>query len=128
MVDVTAGFDQRHNTYVAFSGTYASQFAVTGLGAAMGAAEKLRAEIVKLAAFALAGRRGRDRARRRAARRCAATPERAIPFIGIANLVYSNVAALPPELADSVSLNCRHVYRPPFADPRPGDEDAATSR
>jgi CO/xanthine dehydrogenase Mo-binding subunit len=43
--------------------------------------------------------------------------ERAIPFIGIANLVYSNVAALPDELADSVSLNCRHVYRPPFRPP-----------
>ena len=43
--------------------------------------------------------------------------ERAIPFIGIANLVFSNVAALPGELADSVSLNCRHVYRPPFEIP-----------
>ena len=45
--------------------------------------------------------------------------ERAIPFMGIANLVYSNVAAMPPELADSVSLNCRHTYRPPFEVPDP---------
>jgi CO/xanthine dehydrogenase Mo-binding subunit len=39
--------------------------------------------------------------------------------MGIANLVYSNVASLPGELADSVSLNCRHVYRPPFEVPDP---------
>jgi 2-furoyl-CoA dehydrogenase large subunit len=45
--------------------------------------------------------------------------ERAIPLIGIANLVYANNAALPPEVADAVSLNCRHVYRPPFQVPDP---------
>jgi CO/xanthine dehydrogenase Mo-binding subunit len=122
MVNVTAGFDQRHNTYVAFSGTYASQFAVTGLGAAMGAAEKLRAEIVKLAAFALEADEEEVELEEGTAQ-VRGDAERAIPFIGIANLVYSNVAALPPELADSVSLNCRHVYRPPFQVP---DPDAKT--
>ena len=118
MVNVTAGFDQRHNTYVAFSGTYASQFAVTGLGAAMGGAEKLRAEIVKLAAFALEADEDEIELEDGSAH-VRGDAERAIPFIGIANLVYSNVAALPPELADSVSLNCRHVYRPPFQVPDP---------
>jgi 2-furoyl-CoA dehydrogenase large subunit len=118
MVNVTAGFDQRHNTYVAFSGTYASQFAVTGLGAAMGGAEKLRAEIVKLAAFALEAEEDEIELEDGSAQ-VRGDAERAIPFIGIANLVYSNVAALPPELADSVSLNCRHVYRPPFQVPDP---------
>jgi CO/xanthine dehydrogenase Mo-binding subunit len=122
MVNVTAGFDQRHNTYVAFSGTYASQFAVTGLGAAMGAAEKLRAEIVTLAAFALEADEDEIELEEGTAQ-VRGDAERAIPFIGIANLVYSNVAALPPELADSVSLNCRHVYRPPFQVP---DPDAKT--
>jgi CO/xanthine dehydrogenase Mo-binding subunit len=117
-VNVTAGFDQRHNTYVAFSGTYASQFAVTGLGAAMGGAEKLRAEIVKLAAFALEAEED-DIELADGTALVRGDEERAIPFIGIANLVYSNVAALPPELADSVSLNCRHVYRPPFQVPDP---------
>jgi CO/xanthine dehydrogenase Mo-binding subunit len=117
-VHVTAGFNQQQNTYVAFSGTYASQFAVTGLGAAQGAAEKLRREIVEVAAFALQAEldeieldegtcyvRG-DR-------------ERAIPFIGVANLIYANNAALPSELRDRLSLNCRHVYVPPFQVPDP---------
>jgi CO/xanthine dehydrogenase Mo-binding subunit len=121
-VNVTAGFDQRHNTYVAFSGTYASQFAVTGLGAAMGAAEQLRAEIVRLAAFALEAEEDEiELADGQAS--VSGDAERAIPFMGIANLVYSNVAALPPELADSVSLNCRYVYRPPFQVP---DTEAKT--
>ena len=51
--------------------------------------------------------------------RLAANPEAAIPFIGIAATVFSNVAELPGELADSVTLNCRYVYRPPFAVPDP---------
>ena len=122
MVTVSIGFDARHNTYVAFSGTYASQFAVTGLGAAMGAAEKLRAEIVKVAAFALGSREDEIELRDGVAH-VRGDEERAIPFIGIANLVFSNVAALPGELADSVSLNCRHVYRPPFEIP---DTEAKT--
>jgi len=115
-VRVMAGFNKEQSTYVGFSGTYASQFAVTGIGAAIGATQKLRDEIKKVAAFALqceeddivladgnASYRGDE--------------ERAIPMIGIANFVYSNVAALPDEIADSVSLNCRYVYRPPFTPP-----------
>jgi CO/xanthine dehydrogenase Mo-binding subunit len=121
-VNVTAGFDQRNNTYVAFSGTYASQFAVTGLGAAMGAAEKLRAEIVKVAAFALEADES-DIELSGGMASVNGDEERSIPFMGIANLVYSNVASMPGELADSVSLNCRHVYRPPFEVP---DTDAKT--
>ena len=117
-VRVTAGFDQRYNTYVAFSGTYASQFAVTGLGAAMGAAEQLRAEIVKLAAFALEADEEEIELEGGQAF-VSSDRERAIPFIGIANFVYSNVAAMPPALADSVSLNCRYTYRPPFEIPDP---------
>lgn len=121
-VNVSAGFDARRNTYVAFSGTYASQFAVTGLGAAMGAAEKLRAEIIKVAAFALQA--GEDEIVLEGGQAgVKGDSERVIPFIGIANLVYSNVAALPGELADSVSLNCRYTYRPPFEIP---DTEAKT--
>ena len=45
--------------------------------------------------------------------------ERAIPFIGVANLIYANNAALPTEIRDRISLNCRHVYVPPFQVPDP---------
>jgi 2-furoyl-CoA dehydrogenase large subunit len=117
-VHVTAGFNQQQNTYVAFSGTYASQFAVTGLGAAQGAAEKLRREIVELAAFALEA--DMDEVELEGGT-CYVRGDhnRAIPFIGIANLIYANNASLPMEMRDRLSLNCRHVYVPPFQVPDP---------
>jgi 2-furoyl-CoA dehydrogenase large subunit len=117
-VQVTAGFNQQQNTYVAFSGTYASQFAVTGLGAAKGAAEKLRREIVEVAAFALQAEPDEIEI---ADGVCSVRgdSERAIPFIGVANLIYANNAALPEEMRERISLNCRHVYVPPFQVPDP---------
>ncbi|HSI81859.1 MAG TPA: xanthine dehydrogenase family protein molybdopterin-binding subunit [Solirubrobacterales bacterium] len=112
-VNVTAGFDQRHNTYVAFSGTYASQFAVTGLGAVMGAARKLRDEIITLAAYALEADED-EIVLENGACHVRDDPERAIPFIGLANMALSNNAVLTPELRERISLNCRYVYTPPF--------------
>jgi len=53
----------------------------------------------------------------------AGDPSRSIPFIGVANLVYSNNASLTPELRERVSLNCRYVYSPPFSVP---DREAKT--
>ncbi len=115
-VHVAAGYNKAANTYVGFSGTYASQFAVTGLGAVMGAAERLRGEIIKVGACML-GCEDSDIELADGFVRLAANPEAAIPFIGIAATVFANVAELPGELADSVTLNCRYVYRPPFEVP-----------
>jgi 2-furoyl-CoA dehydrogenase large subunit len=120
-VHVRAGYNKANHTYVGFSGTYASQFAVTGLGAVIGAAEKLRGEMVRVGA-AMLGADEDDIELAEGFVRLAGNPEAAIPFIGIAATVFSNVAELPGELADSVSLNCRHVYRPPFAVPNSEDK------
>ena len=85
----------------------------------MGAAEKLRAEIVKVAAFALQAEADeielRDGtalgARRRASgrSRSSASPTSSTP----------TSRRCPASSRDSVSLNCRHVYRPPFEVPDP---------
>ena len=113
---VVAGADSARNSYVAFSGTYASQFAVTGIGAALGAAKQLRDDILLVASTVL---------------ECSpeelvliggivsveGDEDRAITFAEIANLVYANNAALPPEVADAATLNRRFVYRPPFGVP-----------
>jgi len=117
-VRVHAGFNKEHGAYIGFSGTYASQFAVTGLNAAIGAARKLRAEIITIAATALQCEESEIEFEAGVAS-YQGDAERAIPLIGIANLVYANTAELPPEVADSVSLNCRYVYRPPFQVPDP---------
>ena len=45
MINVRPGFDSEQNVYTGHTGTYASQFAVTGLSAIHGAAEKLKAEL-----------------------------------------------------------------------------------
>ena len=51
-VNVRAGHDSYWNSHAGFSGTYASQFAVTGLGAVK-AADKLAVEIKRLGSVVL---------------------------------------------------------------------------
>jgi CO/xanthine dehydrogenase Mo-binding subunit len=118
MVAVRPGFDTEQNVYTGHTGTYASQFAVTGASAIHGAAAKLRAEMKRVAAFILkakekelefgVGSQGPE-VRVRGGKRAAS-------FWQIANLVYVNNAGLPASLA-AVTLNCRHVYRAPFRVP-----------
>ncbi len=116
MVTVKPGFDSSWNTFSGLSGTIASQFVVTGLSAVHGAAEKLRGELIRLAAFALeaseedlelgVGEMGPEV-------RVKGSPAQAINFWMLSNLVNSNNARLPEELRD-IDLNVQHVYRPPF--------------
>jgi len=118
MVYVRPGFDTAWNTFVGHSGTYASQFAVTGLSAVHGACQRLKAEMRRLAAFMLeaaeedldfgVGDEGPEL-------RVKGT-DRTINYWFLSNLVNNNNALLTDELAD-VTLNVRHVYRPPFEVP-----------
>jgi 2-furoyl-CoA dehydrogenase large subunit len=118
MVHVRPGFDTAWNTFVGHSGTYASQFAVTGLSAVHGACQKLKAEMRRLAAFVLeasgedldfgTGPQGPEV-------RVKGT-DKSINYWYLANLVNNNNALLDASLAD-VTLNVRHVYRPPFKVP-----------
>jgi CO/xanthine dehydrogenase Mo-binding subunit len=118
MVTVRVGFDTERNVHTGHSGTYASQFAVSGLSAVHGAAQKLKSEILHLAAFALqapedqlelgVGKQGAEV-------RVKGT-EKAIHFIGLANLANVNTAVVPPELQD-ITLNCRYTWRAPFKVP-----------
>lgn len=117
LVKVRPGFDTDRNVHTGHSGTYASQFAVTGLSAVHGAALKLKDEITRLAAFALqvkekdlefgVGAQGPEVHGRKNGR--------SINYWALANLVNVNNAGLPPDL--DVTLNCRYVYRAPFTVP-----------
>jgi CO/xanthine dehydrogenase Mo-binding subunit len=118
MVTVRTGFDTERNVHTGFSGTYASQFAVSGLSAVHGAAQKLKAEMKRLGAFALQA--GEDDLEFGTG---AQGPElrvknngRSINYWGLANLVNANSAALPPELYE-ITLNCRYIWRAPFKVP-----------
>ncbi len=118
MIKVHPGFDTEENVYTGHTGTYASQFAVTGVSAIHGAAEKLKAEIARVAAFTLKanekdlefglGDQGPEVRVR--------GTKNSVNFWSIANLIYVNNAVLPADFED-ITLNCRYVYRAPFQVP-----------
>ncbi len=114
LVTVRPGFDTERNAHTGHSGTYASQFAVTGLSAVYGASQKLKAEMKRLAAFALEA--GEDELEFGVGAQGPEVrvkgSEKAINYWGLANFVNVNNAVLPEDL--DVTLNCRYVYRPPF--------------
>ena len=118
LIAVRTGFDTERNVHTGFSGTYASQFAVSGLSAVHGAAQKLKAEMKRLASHVLSttaddlefgvGAQGPEvRAK---------TSGKSINYWGLANIVNVNSAILPTELHD-VTLNCRYIWRAPFKVP-----------
>ena len=117
-VQVRTGFDSAWNTFVGHSGTYASQFAVTGLSAVHGACQALKSEMRRLAGFVMeaaeddlefgSGEEGPEIRVR--------GTDRALNYWALANLVNNNNAVLTEELGD-VTLNVRHTYRPPFEVP-----------
>src|SRR6266404_4281119 len=118
MVTVRAGFDTERNVHTGHTGTYASQFAVSGLSAVHGAAQKLRTELLRLASYALqtaqeqlelgVGKLGPEV-------RVKGT-EKSINYWGLSNLINVNNAGLPDELQD-ITLNCRYTWRAPFQIP-----------
>jgi len=117
-ITVRTGFDTERNVHTGFSGTYASQFAVSGLSAVHGAAQKLRTEMSRLAAFLLetkendlefgTGEQGPEIR--------STSKKKSINYWGLANIVNVNSAVLPSELYE-LTLNCRYIWRAPFKVP-----------
>jgi CO/xanthine dehydrogenase Mo-binding subunit len=113
-VHVRAGHDSYWNSHAGFSGTYASQFAVTGLGAVKGATDLLAGEMRKLASVIL-GCSPEEIELAEGQARITGNPEAALPFMALGAIINANNAGLPEDL--EVTLNCRYVYRPPFEVP-----------
>jgi CO/xanthine dehydrogenase Mo-binding subunit len=112
-IHVRPGHDSYWNSHAGLSGTYASQFAVTGLGAVKGAAEMLADEIKRLAAVIL-GACDKDAIELvEGFARVQDNPEAALPFMACGAIINANNAGLPPEL-DDITLNCRYMFRPKF--------------
>jgi CO/xanthine dehydrogenase Mo-binding subunit len=117
-ITVRTGFDTERNVHTGFSGTYASQFAVSGLSAVHGAAQKLKTEMRRLGAFLLEAKEddlefgtGEQGPEIRAT-----STGKSINYWGLANIVNVNSAVLPPELYE-LTLNCRYIWRAPFKVP-----------
>jgi CO/xanthine dehydrogenase Mo-binding subunit len=117
-VNVRPGFDTEQNVYTGHTGTYASQFAVTGLSAIHGAALKLRAEMSRLAAFVLKAKEEELEfgVGEQGPQVSVKNTDKAINYLGLANLVNVNNAELPQSFED-ITLNCRYVYKAPFEVP-----------
>src|SRR5438034_4797005 len=114
-VHVRAGHDSYWNSHAGFSGTYASQFAVTGLSAVKGATEMLAAEIKKLAGAVFGGVSPEALELAEGGVRIKESPDAFLPFMACGAIINANNAGLPEDLG--VTLNCRYVYRPPFQVP-----------
>jgi CO/xanthine dehydrogenase Mo-binding subunit len=115
-IHVRPGHDSYWNSHAGFSGTYASQFAVTGLGAVKGATDLLADQIKRLAAVILGAGDKDAIVLDGGFAKLRDNPEAALPFMACGAIINANNAGLPSEL-DDVSLNCRYVYRPPFEVP-----------
>ena len=118
LVSVRVGFDTERNVHTGHSGTYASQFAVSGLSAVHGAVQKLKDEILRLAAFVLKAPRSRLEmgvGKQGPEVRVKGT-DRSVNYWRLANIANVNSAILPKSLLD-VTLNCRYTWRAPFKVP-----------
>jgi 2-furoyl-CoA dehydrogenase large subunit len=117
-ITVRTGFDTERNVHTGFSGTYASQFAVSGLSAVHGAAQKLRKEMSRLAAFLLEAKEDEleFRTGEQGPEIRATSTGKSVNYWGLANIVNVNSAVLPPGLYE-LTLNCRYIWRAPFKVP-----------
>jgi 2-furoyl-CoA dehydrogenase large subunit len=111
-VHVRPGHDSFFNNHATFSGAYASQFAVTGLGAVKGATEDLVAQLRRLAAYLLEADPD-DIVVEGGSASVAGDSERSVRLADCAMKVNAANADLPAAL-DDVTLNCRHLFRPRF--------------
>jgi CO/xanthine dehydrogenase Mo-binding subunit len=114
-VYVRSGHDSYWNSHAGFSGTYASQFAVTGLSAVKGAADMLAEQLKRLGSVILGGVPVEALELAEGSVRIKDNPEAALPFMACGAIINANNAGLPDDL--DVTLNCRYVYRPPFEVP-----------
>src|SRR5580693_1621995 len=118
LVSVRTGFDTERNVHTGASGTYASQFAVSGLSAVHGAAQKLKTEMKRLAAFLL--QTGEENLAfgigQQGPQILAKDSGKSVNYWQLANVVNANSAVLPEELYE-LTLNCRYIWRAPFKVP-----------
>jgi 2-furoyl-CoA dehydrogenase large subunit len=109
-VHVLPGFDSATHAHSAFSGTYASRFAIVGAGAVIGAGQQVRTKIQKIAAHLLEAAEGDielvgGRARVKGT-------DRALTIAEVAQAAWRDVARLPEDV--EAGLYAHFVYRPKF--------------
>ncbi len=113
-VMVQVGFDTERNTHTSHSGTYASQFVVTSLGAIHGACGLLRTELLRMAAHVLkADPSTMTIAAVKGVPSVSRSDGMSVSFAELSTIVNMRTAGMAAEISD-ITLNARYIYRPPF--------------
>ena len=106
------GHDSYWNSHAGFSGTYASQFAVSGLSARQGRGRRPRGADAGRSPRSCSAPTPDDIELAGGFARLRANHEVALPFMALGAIVNVNNASLPEDF--DATMNVRYVYRPHF--------------
>ncbi|MEM3386222.1 MAG: xanthine dehydrogenase family protein molybdopterin-binding subunit [Nitrososphaerales archaeon] len=109
-VFVVPGFDSWVHGWTGHSGSYASQFAVSGIGAVLGAAKRLREKIATIAAHMLKAKP--EDLEFKEGKVCVKGTDRCVAFWQVANLAYRNNLELPEGVEPG--LRVIYTWKAPF--------------
>jgi 2-furoyl-CoA dehydrogenase large subunit len=111
-VDVARGFDSSTTPWLYLSGNYSNKFSVTDVGAVVGAARRVRAKLLRIAAHRLEVAPadlelvdGRVQLR--------GAPSRGLTLAEVARTAYQDLLGLPP--GEDPGLEARHFHQNPLA-------------
>src|SRR6266851_3776255 len=113
-VDVARGFDTSTTPWLYLSGNYSNKFSVTDVGAVVGAAARVRAKLLRIAAHRLEAAVA-DLELGGGAVAVRGAPDRRLSFAELARTAYADVLGLPP--GEEPGLEIRHAHQNPLAQP-----------
>jgi 2-furoyl-CoA dehydrogenase large subunit len=117
-VQVQRGVDTATTPWMYLSGNYSNKFSVTDVGAIVGAARKVRAQVLQIAAFRLEVDIA-DLELRDGHARVHGSPAAGLSLRELARTAYQDPLGLPPGL--DPGLEARHFYQNPLAAPVDAD-------
>jgi 2-furoyl-CoA dehydrogenase large subunit len=117
-VTVTRGFDSTTTPWLYLSGNYSNKFSVTDVGAVVGAAARVRAKLLRIAAHRLEAAVA-DLELGGGAVGVRGAPDRRLSFAELARTAYADVLGLPP--GEEPGLEARHAHQNPLAQPMDAD-------
>jgi 2-furoyl-CoA dehydrogenase large subunit len=116
-ITVARGFDSTTTPWLYLSGNYSNKFSVTDVGAVVGAAARVRAKLLRIAAHRLEAAVA-DLELAGGAVAVRGAPDRRLSFAELARTAYADVLGLPP--GEEPGLEARHAHQNPLAQPIDG--------
>ena len=113
-VSVARGFDSATTPWLYLSGNYSNKFSVTDVGAVVGAAARVRAKLLRIAAHRLEIDVA-DLELRAGAAVVRGAPDRRLAIAELARTAYADVLGLPP--GEDPGLEAHHIHQNPLARP-----------